>query len=298
MGPPSSGGVTVGMILGVLNQFPMDAYGAEDPLAAHVFLLASQLAYADRAVYLADPDYVSQPTLGLLDPAYLLLRSQAIDLRRAPDGPASAGNPPWREGALRFAPDPSLGRPGTTHVTIVDADGDIISVTASVETAFGSGRMAAGFILNNQLTDFSFRPEIDGLQVANAPGPRKRPRSSMAPTIVFDVSGEERRPVLALGSPGGSRIIEYVARSIVAVLDWKMTPADAVTIAHISERNIGAAQIEERPDADALAEALATLGWEVRRSAMTSGIHMIAIGADGSLAGAADPRREGVVRAD
>lgn len=292
MGPPSSGAVGVGQILGLLDHFPPAAErGAQ---AAHLFLEASKLAYADRAAYLADADVVSVPVAGLLDPTYLTLRAQLIDRLNASVGAAEEGNPPWREGRLDYAPDTAPGAPGTTHLTVIDARGDMISMTSSIETAFGSGRMAAGFLLNNQLTDFAFRPEVDGKPVANAVAPGKRPRSSMAPTIVFDMAGGEARLMMGLGSPGGSRIIEYVALALLAQLDGGLDPAAAAALPHLSQRNRDSAQVETRADADALAVELKAYGHAVDRGDMTSGLHIIAVRPDGAILGGADPRREGM----
>lgn len=288
MGPPSSGAVGVAQIIGLMARAPAPA----DAVARrHLFLEASKLAYADRAAYLADPAFAAQPIAGLLDPGYLEERAALIDPLRASTGRREAGQPPR---SRRRAPDPSLVEGGTTHLSVVDQRGDILVMTSSIETSFGAARMAAGLLLNNQLTDFAFQPVKDGAPVANAPGPGKRPRSSMAPTIVFDLASGERRPVLAIGSPGGSRIIEFVAAALVAILDEKASLADAVGAPHLSQRNRDSAAVERRADADGLAASLAALGHSVERADMTSGLHAIWIDAEGRLIGAADPRREGV----
>ena len=287
MGPPSSGGIAVGQILGLLERFDLAAMG-DTAEAWHLILEASRLAFADRALYLADSDHVRVPAEGLLDPAYLAARSAVIDPARAA-ATVEAGTPPWDEGALR-APDAQPDRPGTTHFTIVDAAGNVVSMTSSVETVFGSGRIAGGFILNNQLTDFSFRPEIDGRPVANRVEPGKRPRSSMSPTIVF----RDGAPVLALGSPGGSRIIGYVAGTLVRMLDWGMDPQAAVAAGHVGSTG-GAATLEAGTAAVALGPALQALGHEVRIADMNSGLHVILISPEGLTAGI-DPRREGTAR--
>ncbi|MEL6980179.1 MAG: gamma-glutamyltransferase [Pseudomonadota bacterium] len=297
MPPPSSGGVTVAQILGL-----MDHFDPETPLVprAHLFLEASRLAYADRNRFLADPDHVAQPE-GLLDPAYLTARAQRMDRRRAAIGPASPGAPRWRA-PIPLSDDAQEDRPGTTHLTVVDGAGDVVSLTSSIEVSFGAGRMAAGLFLNNQLTDFSFRPESDGRAVANALGPGKRPRSSMAPTIVLD-RRNGRRPMLALGSPGGSRIIEYVAWATLGMLDEGLDPAAAAARPHLSHRNRAPALVEARADADALAAELAAFGHAPRRGATTSGLHIIQIVPAAAqtgrrLLGGADPRREGVALGD
>ncbi len=297
MGPPSSGATTVGQILGLLGAFPLDGPGLANPRLWHLFAEASRLAYADRARYLADPDYVRVPVRGLMDPGYLAERAGLIDPERAAQGPAEAGDPPWREGRLT-APQPAADSPGTTHLSVIDADGLAISVTASIETAFGSGRVAGGFLLNNQLTDFSFRPTAaDGTPVANAPQPGKRPRSSMAPTIAYRLAAPERPYILA-GSPGGSRIPEYVAGALVAMLDLGAGPAEAAALFHVSDRNGAELVLEENAAPPALIEALAALGHEVTTAAMTSGLHIIRAPAAGALEGGADPRREGLALGD
>jgi gamma-glutamyltranspeptidase / glutathione hydrolase len=287
MGPPSSGGLAVGQILGLLEHVDMAGHGPS-PTGVHLFLEASKLAYADRALYVADPDFVNVPTTGLLDPTYLMLRAQAIDHQSAMS-PARAGNPPWHR-RLPLVPQSQETSNGTSHISIVDADGNIVSLTSSIETGFGSRLMAGGFLLNNELTDFSFRPEVDGVPVANRVEPGKRPRSSMAPTIVFDGAGE---PVLVVGSPGGARIINYVAKTIVAVLDWGLPVDRAVAMSHFSNLN-GDTALEAGSDATLVAGALEALGHAVSLTDLNSGLHVIERTTDG-WRGAADPRREGAV---
>ncbi|MEM6488174.1 MAG: gamma-glutamyltransferase [Pseudomonadota bacterium] len=290
MGPPSSGATTVGQILGLMDGGAAPAPGSA--AAAHLFAEASRLAYADRALYLGDPDHVDVPTAGLLDRGYLAARRRLIDPARAAEGAAAPGTPPEREGRRR-APDATLTDNGTTHLSVVDADGMAIALTASIEQAFGSGRMAAGFLLNNELTDFAFAPTgPGGAPKANAPGPGKRPRSSMAPTIVYALGGPDR-PRLVLGSPGGSRIPEYVAGALIAMLDDGADAAQAAARGHVSHRNRDRLVLEAEAHPAALAEALAGYGHTVETAAMTSGLHIIAIGADDALSAGADPRREG-----
>ena len=297
MGPPSSGATTVGQILGLLDRFKPDELTLDGPRLWHLFAEASRLAYADRAQYLADSDYIRVPVRGLLDPGYLMARARLIDGAQAAPGRADAGDPPWREGRL-LAPDLQDELPGTTHLSVIDGDGLAISVTASIETAFGSGRMAGGFQLNNQLTDFSFRPaRDDGTPIANAVAPGKRPRSSMSPTIVYRLEAPERAYILA-GSPGGSRIPEYVAGALVAMLDFGADPAAAAALAHVSHRNAGLLVLEQGAYPPGLAAALAAMGHEIAGKAMTSGLHIIRILPDGTLQGAADPRREGIALGD
>ncbi|MCS6854861.1 MAG: gamma-glutamyltransferase [Elioraea sp.] len=290
MGPPSSGGVAVGQILGLLAHTHLGAFDPRGPDAAHWLIEAGRLAFADRNLYLADPDFVRVPVRGLLDPAYLTFRAQAIDPARAAET-VRPGNPPWREGAL--APDETVREVGTSHLSIVDASGNAVAMTTTIEDAFGARVMAAGFLLNNQLTDFSFRPEIDGRPVANRVEGGKRPRSSMAPTMVFDPQGELR---VVLGSPGGARIIGFVAHTLVAILDWAMDPQAAIDLPRLVTVGAGA-ELEAGTEAERLAPSLQARGHRVTVRALTSGLQAIVITARG-LEGGADPRREGVALGD
>lgn len=285
MGPPSSGGVAVAQILGLLEHFDMAALGPTVD-GYQALLEASKLAFADRNLYLADPDFVRVPARGLLDPAYLTSRAQQIRLDASMEK-AAAGNPPWREAGL-WSPDESVGRPGTSHLVIVDGEGNAVSLTTTIENAFGSHLMVGGFLLNNELTDFAFQPQADGRPVANRVEGGKRPRSSMAPTIVFDRAGA---PALLVGSPGGSQIIGYVAQALVGVLDWGLQPQRAVAAGHVLSRN-GPAELEEGTDAAGLEAALAARGQKVQIRSLNSGLHAIAI-AKGKLTSGVDPRREG-----
>lgn len=289
MGPPSSGGLTVGQILGMLEPFDFAAPGS-NLNADHLFVEAAGLAFADRGLYMADSDFVPMPTSGLLDGDYLAGRSGLIDPGAAMDA-ATPGEPPWDEGRL-WAPDQPRPEHGTTHFVIVDAYGDMVSATSSIETGFGSRLMTGGFLLNNQLTDFAFAPEADGAPVANRVEGGKRPRSSMSPTIVL----EDGAPRLLIGSPGGSRIIPYVARSITGILDFGLDPQVAIDRPHVVSRGDGV-EVEEGPGAEAAAAALAALGHAVESANLNSGLHAIFIG-DGRLTGAADKRREGVALGD
>ncbi|AEQ50971.1 gamma-glutamyltransferase [Pelagibacterium halotolerans] len=288
MGPPSSGALTVGQILGLLE--PFDIPAMEDGVEfRHLFAEASRLAFADRGLYLGDSDFVDIPE-GYLDDAYLAERSALIDPETSM-GSASPGVPPgWNEALL--ASDIERPRAGTSHFVIVDADGNAISATTTIESGFGSRVMTRGYLLNNELTDFSFAPEADGAPIANRVEPGKRPRSSMAPTIVF----ENDAPVLLTGSPGGAAIIHYTALSLVSLLDWGMDPQEAIDLPHVTNFN-GGTNIEEGEGSEELAAGLEALGHEVNVTNLNSGLHVIKL-TDEGLIGAADKRREGVVMGD
>lgn len=289
MGPPSSGGLTVGQILGMLNYYDIPEMG---PVADswHLIAEASKLAFADRNLFMADADFVDMPTNGLLDEFYLGDRSDLIDPEAAMEK-ATPGEPPWDDAQL-FAPDTQPERHGTSHFVIVDSYGDMISMTTTIETGFGSRVMTNGFLLNNELTDFSRAPERGGKPIANRVEGGKRPRSSMAPTIVL----QDGQPVLLIGSPGGSRIIGYVAQAIIAILDWDMDPQAAVDLGHVVNRN-GATDLEEDTQATELQAGLEALGHEINVRNLNSGLHAILL-RDGQLIGAADSRREGVALGD
>ncbi|MEM8570993.1 MAG: gamma-glutamyltransferase [Pseudomonadota bacterium] len=284
MGPPSSGALTVGQILGMLSSFDLSAMGLSTEVQ-HLYIEASKLAFADRGLYMADSDFVDMPE-GLLDPSYLASRAELIDPSLAMEK-ALPGEPPWDEAELRA---PGLEAPefGTSHFVIVDGYGDMISTTTTIESGFGSRVMVNGFLLNNELTDFSFVPEVDGQPVANRVEPGKRPRSSMAPTIVLS----DGVPVLLIGSPGGSRIIPYVAQSLISILDFGLDPQVAIDRPHITNRN-GPTDIETGGGAEVIAAQLQELGHETNIRDLNSGLHAILIGPDG-LVGAADKRREGL----
>jgi gamma-glutamyltranspeptidase/glutathione hydrolase len=286
MGPPSSGGLAVLQILAILERFPSESVTAEDERAAHLFVEASRLAFADRNLYVADPAFVRVPAKGMIDRDYLASRAKLIDLRKAAEK-FEAGVPPEQKG--EWAPDAGGESPGTSHLSIVDGEGNAVSFTTTIENGFGAQMMAGGFLLNNQLTDFSFVPEIGGKPVANRVEPGKRPRSSMAPVMVFDKDG---RLLLVVGSPGGARIIAYVARTLMRVLDGGMDIAAAVARPHVATTGT-IAEFERGTDVEVLAERLQALGHKVQVRELNSGLHGIQITED-TLIGGADPRREGV----
>ena len=290
MGPPSSGALTVGQILQLIERFDIAGLGL-DPKSMHLVLEASRLAFADRARYMADSDFVEVPVAGLLDKDYLQGRSQLIQPSRS-IGKASAGNPPGV--TIAHAAMQQVEPAGTSHFSIVDAQGNIVSMTTTIESGFGSMLMTQGFLLNNEMTDFSFRASKAGQPIANRVEGGKRPRSSMAPTIVFDRTGV---PTLVAGSPGGSRIICYVAQALVGILDWQMNPQQAAAMPHFCNRN-GTTDIESHAGAERLSTALTGMGHEVRIRNLNSGLHLIQRLPSGELLGGADPRREGLVLGD
>lgn len=292
MGPPSSGGVTVLQILGLLEHFNLPGMAPPGTDTAMLIAEAERLASADRAVYLADTDFIPAPVAGMLAQDYLTARAQLIDIDRAIAGPR-AGNPLWsdpRPALPALAPAPAQPERGTSHLSIVDSSGNAVAMTTTVENAFGARLMVRGFILNNELTDFSFRPEIDGRPVANRVEPGKRPRSSMSPTLVFGADG---KLAYVLGSPGGGRIIGYVAQALLHLLDWHADPQAAAAAPHILSLGDGV-ELEADTAAAALEAALQARGQKTRTHPIDSGLQIIAITPSG-LVGGADPRREGNV---
>jgi gamma-glutamyltranspeptidase/glutathione hydrolase len=288
MGPPSSGGVTLLEMLGLLEHtgFGRAAPGSE--AALHFFAEAGRLAYADRLRYIADPEFVPQPVGGLLDPAYLRSRAALIGERAM--GPARAGRPLGAT-ALADAPDTELA--GTSHVSIVDGEGNAVAMTTTIENQFGSRILVRGFLLNNQMTDFALFPEFEGRPAANRVEPGKRPRSSMAPTFVFERDG---RLQAVAGSPGGPAIINYVAKTLVGVIDWGLDIQSAISLPNFGAA-YGPTVIERGSAYEDLADALEKRGHTLNFSPQTSGLHGIER-VPGGWRGGADPRREGVARGD
>jgi len=292
MGPPSSGGVSVLQILGMLERFPAKDLQPNTLSEIQLFSEASRLAFADRGMWLADPDAVHVPVSGLLDRNYLSARSKLID--PAHDmGTASAGEPPMKHASLEFAPQRDEQLPGTSHMSIVDGRGEVVSMTTTIEYVFGSETMAKGFFLNNQLTDFSFEPMRDGKAVANAPAPGKRPMSAMSPTIVFDPDGKFR---IAIGSPGGPIIIPYTAESIVAMLDGGLDPQSTAALPHHANPN-GPTILEAGTPIVEYAPALAAMGHRVVTFELESGLNIIER-VPGGYVGGSDPRRDGIAKGE
>ncbi|MDY0106493.1 MAG: gamma-glutamyltransferase family protein, partial [Giesbergeria sp.] len=300
--PPSSGAIAVGQILGILNHTNAASLPLQDGLPSaewlHLYTEASRLAFADRALYVADPDFVQPPGgswLSLLDPAYLASRARLI-------GPqsmkvAQPGNPAGTRTSL--APMPDQPEYGTSHISIVDAQGNALAMTTTIEDQFGARQMVKGFLLNNELTDFSFAPrDAQGAPIANRVQPGKRPRSSMAPTLVLDkASGEV---LMSGGSPGGALIIHYTAKALYGTLQWGLMPQQAINLPNFGSLN-GPSLLEEKRFPPATVEQLRTRGAEVREMNMTSGLQALTRGeAHGQPVwlGGADPRREGVVMGD
>ena len=307
MPPPSSGGIAIAQILGTLQALeardpglaiaPMTPVKSASPAgleptpeAVHLIAEAGRLAFADRGLYVADADFVPVPVAGLVAPDYLAKRAALIGERSM--GIAKPGTPAGIQ--VAYAPDRSPLRISTSQVVAVDDLGGAVSMTTTVEAAFGSHLMVQGFLLNNQMTDFSFIPEEHGQPVANRVEPGKRPRSAMAPTLVFDRRSGEL--LAAVGSPGGSQIIEYVSKSLVAMLDWKLDPQAAISLPNFGSRN-GATELEQGLFSPALKQALKDKGHALSEIDMTSGIQAIVRTRDAqgkvSLSGGADPRREG-----
>ncbi|HEV2532816.1 gamma-glutamyltransferase [Phenylobacterium sp.] len=285
--PAPSGGPSVLEALGILSHTDIAAHGPTDPQGWYLFAQASRLMYADRDRYMGDPEFVKTPTEGLLDPAYTAERATLIGAVAGP--PPPPGKP---RGAPDFGPDHTLEPGGTTHFTVVDAAGNVVSMTTTVESIFGDGRMVAGFFLNNQLTDFSFSPkQSDGAPAANAVAPRKRPRSAMSPTIILDRQG---RFVAAVGSPGGPAIVAYDLKAVVGMVDWKLSLQQAIELPNmIAAGNFYATEPDKYPPA--VVAGLAAKGMKLTGGfgAEASGLHGIEK-VPGGLRGAADPRREGI----
>jgi len=285
--PPSAGASTVLQMLGILQHFPLRELGPRSIQAVHVFAEAGRLAYADRDRYVADPAFVDVPVQAMLNPDYLAERAGLIQTVQSM-GIAEPGNPTG-VGPAR-GQDNALERPSTTHVAVVDAEGNMLSMTNTIESAFGSKIFVKGFLLNNELTDFSLSYQDQyGNLVANRVEPGKRPRSSMAPMIVF----RDGSPFMAIGSPGGSAIINYVAKALVGVLDWDMDIQQAIALPNMGSRN-RATELEKGTALEHIAPYLRDRGHDVKLVEFPSGLQGIVRNGE-VLSGGADPRREGLV---
>jgi gamma-glutamyltranspeptidase/glutathione hydrolase len=284
--PPPSSGVSLLEMLAILEYTDIATRRPSDPQAWFLFAQASRLMYADRDRYIGDPHFVAVPVERLLDPAYIRLRAQLIGDHAGPAPlPGDIPVPRGRDATAESA--------GTSHFVVVDADGDVVSMTTTVESIFGSGRTVGGFVLNNQLTDFSFVPTDGGQLVANAVQGGKRPRSSMAPVIVLDRTGDF---VAALGSPGGSAILEYNAKTLVALLAWKLPLKEAIELPNLIAHGDSFSG-EVTKFSPAVLAGLHERGIDLKSGhAENSGVHAVARLADGTYTGAADSRREGVAR--
>jgi gamma-glutamyltranspeptidase/glutathione hydrolase len=286
--PPPAGGVGVLQALLLLAHTDIAARGPSDPVAWVELGAAERLMYADRDRYVADPAFVDVPLDGLLDASYIQARSTLIG-NRISERPPQAGLPP---GAKRYGLDHTAEPGGTTHIVIVDDDGNVLSMTTTVESIFGSGRMVDGFFLNNQLTDFSFSPqESDGRPAANAVAPGKRPRSAMSPVIVFDRAGDFRA---AAGSAGGPAIIAYVVKTLVGTLDWHLTMQAAISLPNLvaHDDHFTAETAKFAPE---LLVGMSQLGLNPQPGQYEeSGLQGVLARPDGTYEGGADPRREGV----
>ena len=287
MPPSSSGGIAVLQMLGILARFDMAKVRPGSPEAAHLFSEAGRLAFADRNRYVGDDRFVDVPVQGLLDAGYVRSRAMLIDPSKSM-GVARPGTPPGTKSAFADLPDAELA--GTSHISVVDREGNAVSMTTTIEAIFGSFVMVRGFLLNNELTDFNFNPVEDGRLAANAVAPGKRPRSSMAPFVVQHAKTGALDMVV--GSPGGSYIIGYVAKALVGAIDWKLDLQSAISLPNMQSRN-GPTELEKGMKLEPVADVLKSMGHDVRVIEMPSGLQGIRRTPSG-LEGAADPRREGV----
>lgn len=289
--PPTSGGLAALQMLGMLEHFDLSSMAPDSVEAAHLLIEAGRLAFADRNVYIGDPDFVDIDLKGLLDEKYLAKRASLISMKSAREKVFS-GKPSGKKHS--YLPDNTPSLPSTSHLNIVDKSGNTISMTTSIENAFGSNVVVEGFLLNNQLTDFAFNPIRRSQMVANSVEPGKRPRSSMTPLIVFDQESGE--PVIGIGSAGGSRIIGFVVQALVGMVDWGLNPQEALNLPHVVGRK-SPIEIENEawaPGAlDKVKQGLEALGHEVMVTPLNSGLHAFKRANDGSFEGGVDPRREG-----
>ncbi|WP_422060565.1 gamma-glutamyltransferase [Sphingopyxis sp.] len=289
MGPPSSGATTVFGILGMLEAWDMKAMGKDNPMSWHLIAEAMQLAYADRSAYLGDADFVDVPVKGLLDKSYLAARRELI----SPFGAAGHYDPGTPPGAKPRVAAPPVPEQGTTHFVAVDADGDVVSMTSTVESIFGSQLMANGYFLNNELTDFDLAPTKDGVPTQNRVQAGKRPLSSMSPTIVY---GSDGKVVLAVGSAGGKRIIMHVTKTLIGVLDWGLDAKSAMELPNLFFGQQGVL-IENNDAGEAIAAKMKPFGYSFTATDLGSKLNAVERVGDG-WRGAADPRGPGTSSVD
>jgi len=286
MGPPSSGAVTINQILGIVENFPLSQLGSTNPETWRIIGDASRLAFADRSLYLADDDFIFVPVEGLLSKKYLKDRSKLLNTKYKI--PTVKPGIPETKVTLNYHPDMSRELPSTSHISIIDKYGNILSMTTSIESSFGSNLMTkSGFLLNNQMTDFSFISHSGGKVVANRIEPGKRPRSSMAPTIIF----KENKPVYIIGSPGGTNIIGFVLNAIIGLVDWDMNAQEAASIPHAVNK-FGDFDVEAGTRRANMKQSLQEMGYKVNLKEFYSGLNIIEV--KDKIYGGSDPRREGV----
>ena len=285
MGPPSSGGLTMLMMLKIFESFDIKSMAPNSIEMVHLFSEVNRIAYADRAHYMADSDFIDVPVEGLLNKSYLGERRKIISSRNYTKS-ITHGYP---KGAEEFEKNIDISKPSTSHFVIVDKDGNAVSMTSTVEGPFGSHLMAGGFMLNNELTDFSMLPELNGRKIANRVEPNKRPMSSMTPTIIF----KDKNLFALTGSPGGTSIINYVTKSVLGLIDWSLDPSEVTELPHYMNRG-NYTELEKNTVLENLETELKSLGHPIKIQNKRSGLH-IALKKDNGYIGAADPRREGLV---
>lgn len=287
-GAPPSGGLALLQGLKIIEQFPLSKWGKKDARSWQVLIEAERLLYADRDHYLADPDHVRVPVNGLLDPAYIKDRAATIRINTPSPAP-SFGMP---SGLVAYGPDATHEQSGTTHFVVIDEAGNVASITATVEYIFGTGRMAGGFFLNNQLTDFSLKPlNKDQSPAANAVGPHKRPRSSMSPVMVFDQKG---RLIATFGSPGGSNILSYNLKTLVGLLDFKLPIQEAIDLGHVVARGENI-RLEVDKIPEPAIKGLRDMGYSYKEMQdEESGLNGAQLVSHYGYVGGADKRRNGV----
>jgi len=285
MGPPSSGGLTMLMMLKIFENFDVRSMNPNSIEMVHLFSEVNRIAYADRAYYMGDSDFINVPVEGLLNDSYLNERGKIIDLNHYSKS-ITYGIPP---GAEDFEKNIDISKSSTSHFVIVDKEGNAVSMTSTVEGPFGSHLMAGGFILNNELTDFSMIPELNGKKIANRVEPNKRPMSSMTPTIIF----KDNNLFALTGSPGGTSIINYVTKSVLGLIDWNLDPSQIVNLPHYMNRG-NYTELEENTFLEDLKKGLESIGHPINIQNKRSGLH-IALKKDDGYLGGADPRKEGLV---